>query len=254
MKRKNVCIAGLLTVLCCFLFASCGKEGKAGPSKGASEESPAKEAEYLLVKEQHYDSEGRAGLYFLYEYDNNGYLIKTTEYSGSSAEYWLEYENDAQGRAVKETRCDKAGPGIYREFEYDEAGNMVLKQEYEKNGDPGAHWVYEYDSAGNMVKNTVISSTGKIYGITEYEYDGEGRLISNTEKDEDGKVLEAYTYEYRLNKDGLAEERISRDMGGSIYRVKQFEYDEDGNVTAETTFDGKNELLGKTEYAYTLYE
>ena len=245
MKTGNRHLAMLLVLIFCFLSASQGVI--------MAESSDNANGVYLLKKEQNYDSKGRRTLFYTYEYDRNGYLTKKTErHSDTSVSYWLEYENDAKGNKVKETRCDEKGAGIYRLFEYDENGNMIRETEYKKDGTQGAQWLNEYDVNGNMIKSSTVFSSGRLYSVDEYEYDDYGNEIRYILKDGSGTVSSAYSYEYELREDGRPVVKTSYDSNHVIYRIRKYDYDENGLLTTETVYDIDGQLIGHIEYFYMI--
>lgn len=259
MKLRNRLLTVLLAFAGCLLLASCGDGQNTGAaaekSESTSEKADDAKSKYLLTKEQYYDNGENIGLSYTYEYDDNGYLTKRTElYASGAVSYWLEYENDAEGRELKETLYDNDGMHIYRELEYDEAGNMIRKSEFEEDGTAGAQWQNEYDAAGNMIKSTIVFSTGRVYSIMEYEYDEHGNVTRYASLDGDGNVIESYRYEYELREDGLPNVTKIYDSENTVQRTKESEYDENGNLIKETTFDNQNEIMMIVKYTYTLPE
>jgi RHS repeat-associated protein len=134
------------------------------------------------------------------------------------------YEYDWYGNPIRITYADG---GIERRF-YDPDGNLVkqvMPKAYDREEDDGIGYGYSYDSMGRMTR--VEDPEGNL--IRSYGYNGHGQLL--WEKDGEGKEV---FYEY--NGLGLkTQERVSvrREGDRAFYRVIVYEYDNQGNKTAE---------------------
>lgn len=175
-------------------------------------------------------------------------VLLVTENKGH--EHFEEYEYDKKGRMLRYME------GIARSFEsteywYDEAGNCMKKTRYEvhrKKEDPEAvvqnqkewsDYSYGYDEAGQPVQ-------------TEWEYYASGSLRSVCERDSEGERLKETTY----RKSGqLWSERVydaskrqlwltEYDEKEQVERRYRTDYDEQGNVILNATYDGEGNEIG----------
>ncbi len=111
---------------------------------------------------------GQTETYETYEYDENGRLVRNTEYyydgeMSSTKEY--EYSDD--GRCIKEYKSS-AQEGTYNVYELDEKGNCIKESSYE-NGELDSSFLYSYDKKGNFIG--VAEDYSGYNGATEiYEY------------------------------------------------------------------------------------
>lgn len=165
-------------------------------------------------------------------------------------EYFEEYEYDKKGRMLRYME------GIAQSFEsteywYDEAGNCMKKTRYEvhrKKEDPEvvvqnqkewSDYSYGYDEAGQPVQ-------------TEWEYYASGSLRSVCERDSEGERLKETTY----RKSGqLWSERVydaskrqlwltEYDEKEQVERRYRTDYDEQGSVILNATYDGEGNEIG----------
>ena len=144
----------------------------------------------------HYDGEGNLDVFEGYEcdtyvviypywryentYDNNGNLIRQTEYDHDNVESeFREYTYDEKGRLVEEFFSDEMTTESY-EYEYDSAGNQVRE----------LYIYYESDDDGSLTAQEPET-------LWEREYDRENRLVRYTDYDW-GIPKEWYEYGYEL--------------------------------------------------------
>jgi YD repeat-containing protein len=106
-------------------------------------------------------------LYYSYTYENNeaGLLVKEVEWSDGKADRVVIYEYDEQGRLIKST--SSSGRIITVTYEYNEAGQLSketnLYSEYVT--------LYFYDEHGNMIREERYSRLGKkLASRTTYTY------------------------------------------------------------------------------------
>ena len=232
-----------------------------------------------------YDN-GAAGYmcYYLYSYDDNGYLIKKEFTNTNDYAYRYEYENDVNGNPVKETLADATGVSYYTTYEYNARGlkthdvvidpnggsDDVIQEhafEYDGNGnlidekclidewDYITYWYsYEYDENGNKTAQIMHNSLEDpgVSQRNEWDYDDQGRVIKYTENAYwDGQT---FIYEerngYKYDENGnLAE--YTQSYSGTPHTVYSMIYDEKGNLIKQTESSAANgQVMAVTEYEY----
>ena len=146
-----------------------------------------------------------------YTYDGNGNVLTVTDENGT-----ITREYDNMNRVTKYT--DFRGNTI--EYSYDQLGNLVALTY------PGGRVVrYTYYKTGNV--KTVTDWDGK---VTSFEYDGNGRLTKTSRAD--GSVEER-TYDANGRLVTIVDKN-----GENVINQKVYSYDESGNVTEISSFDG----------------
>ncbi len=161
------------------------------------------------------------------EYDDQGRLIKATEYDGDEVSECTEYEySDTYELPVKEVYT--IGTTLYsttvRDFDsMAEEGLYVETINYPRTatGQPGekiCHYrisdglivysydattgnkpdelTYEYDEHGNQTSVAGVRSARDIHDTTEYTYDEAGHVLSSQKTSNNGSPLESWAYEY----------------------------------------------------------
>lgn len=82
-----------------------------------------------------------------YEYDDQGRLAVTTQYSDGEAIQSKEYTYDDQGRvSTINNRMVSYGWAYLNEYTYDEEDRVVTNRVTYDNGAPGSYWEYAYES------------------------------------------------------------------------------------------------------------
>ena len=147
------------------------------------------------------------------QYDENGYLIATIVNGKKTS-----FTNDALGRKITETMPS----GTVMRFTYDDDNNVLTSSVGDKTTK------FEYDSLGNVTKKTLPNGH-----VTTYTYKNQ-QLQSVKSHSDDG-----LTQNYSYNSGGLL---------GSISvgqdTVAAYDYDDAGNVTTSTDYNGKQTTIG----------
>ncbi|MBO4325270.1 MAG: RHS repeat protein [Lachnospiraceae bacterium] len=103
---------------------------------------------------------------------------------------------------------------------------------------------YIYDERGNMLSHS-RSTNGQVYFREDFSYDSENHLLVRTHDDE--------TYEYVYNDRGLvAEVYYSSDKQKRVLNTG-YEYDKQGYVSSEKSFDKNGEVISEYQYDYDSY-
>lgn len=181
-----------------------------------------------------YNSDGTLVYFFIFEYDENGYLrygkYKRDDYE---TEEWLEYEFDADGNRIRSKRYMRDEDGtkfLSGESTFDSDENLLCVKEFESSGDIYTWLERIYDSQGRKTGVEYYDSDGVKIGMTEYTYDDTGRLISC--RYHNGRRLD---YEYDTKGNLIHETEYRKD--GTFAGRKEYGYDERGNQVSSAEFD-----------------
>ena len=203
----------------------------------------------------------------LRELDDEGRIIKEVDYSWFMPAGTEEYEYDDFGRLISEQYG--AGDGeetLHRtEYTYNSGGQLVRMDRLLSNADGqlqmDGYLLYGYDSAGNMVSSQAYSSEGQLIDFTGYEYDSSGRCSKKTYDDgsyveyaygEDGSVTErpyspqGELFSWTVTWYDEAENVVRREFyeaDGSLNYFETFSYDEKGEMTGHSSYNGDGEPI-----------
>ncbi len=176
-----------------------------------------------LAEHHTYGTDDLLHSYGDYQYDENGNVISRTWYDTHTGErtplYVYQYTYDADSRLLNrsEIAMDPVYVSHYFEYEYDEQGNKTASHEYALR-------------EANVTADAVKADGEYSYYTYDNEYDGQGRLTSSL-------------LWYRII-DG-------EEKNPSAYTTKTvYEYDSDGNLVKESSYDNKDGCYAYTEYAY----
>ncbi|MFH0726519.1 MAG: RHS repeat-associated core domain-containing protein [Pseudomonadota bacterium] len=224
------------------------------------------ETAYDPVSKQKIKQIEKNGTVTIYEYDDNGNLIRQVLAKGSSDEVIYEFTyDDDNSMLTRKIAGDEDTIESVTTITYDDYGNMASETDPEGNTtyytynymglllaqeDPrGYTWAYTYDDVGNM-----ITQTDPLGHTTTYSYDAVGNQTLFT--DASGNVYQ-YTFDHKdrlisqtdplgntttneLNVDGKVVKRIDPE-GKKLH----FEYNNEGQLLKVT--DGNGNVI-EAEY------
>ena len=177
--------------------------------------------EELLLTENHYDS--------------NTNLIKEIQYGDiGQVEQLMLFEYDENGFIISEELRDASGEVLEKKtYEPDDKGRMAC--EFIHYADESADKIqYDYDAEGRLVSKKQYDDEGMLEWHSKLAYNGD-KLISEITETADGGLVTENTYEY--NEKGFLVVAFINNTEESLWLRKEFEYDEEGNKLAITTFN-----------------
>lgn len=234
-------------------------------------------------RSESYDSDGN--LSSVYEYNKNGETTKSENYRNGKLWSAEENEYDESGNLIKSSSYDAdrkfTGYSVYGYNEsgkrikiskYDGSGTLTGYTEIKRNGD---YILSEtvYDGYGNKTEYTEYlentSDYTKYSRTKRYEKYENGKLAELKEYNEDGRMTKRTSYDGEGNKklyeeyvtlkvkhngyEGISAVIKTRETynDGKLEHRTEYEYDENGNRTKISEYDGDGKL---TEYTETKYD
>ena len=202
-----------------------------------------------------YDKFDNILLSLTYTYDSSGNLIEQisdiTSKDGNCTHYlYYQYEYDDAGNIVKEEEGDLEGAFVRNLCSYDDTGNMTklesyFKYDFEGEWEPARYNVYSFDAAGNRVRKEYYED-GELIRYTVNEFDQQGNTVTSKVYNADGTLNTNSLYKY--NGDHYTVEyQYGQNSELLAYRI--YEYDAIGNIAWEGTYNQNDELID-----YFLYE
>lgn len=220
----------------------------------------------------------------IYEYDENGYVIKETYHADSSGRlvssndvFGKEYELDEKGRVHKEYFLDADGghrqnmEGVFcKEYVYDEQNRLISYKNYDANGklvanvDGVMHLVRTYDENHNIKTIEFYDENGALLYVPAYKgakqvqtYDDRGNRILVCFYDEKGEkavILGISAMRFAYDKNGLEISRTYLDRDGNpkartdIGAAEELQiWDDNGNLVEMRYCDAEGNLVNSNE-------
>lgn len=234
MKRL---LSTMLVIIICLSVTGCSFNMSESGSSGSSDtnnsttvssvntETPTESVKIKKSVEEWFGGKETGYVSHLTEYDENGKVIKITDYAKEPAgdiRQTQEYkrEETSTGSTVTETVVDYLkNKTTTTVTNYNKDGKMTEEYEYDENGNCTFKQVLEYDSSGKKIRLTVDEKR-----ITEYEYDEHDNLIKEVYN---GSVQAEYQYKYD-EKGNILEKSKKNDSSGNFELKETYEYASDG--------------------------
>lgn len=207
--------------------------------------------------------------------DDKGFALSETKYYGDEAGEKTEYEYTSDGKIVGIRHYDEEGDFFQREvLTYDDKNNPHERITYNKedkkiklitflSGDQYKIIDEEYDAKGGLLSRTEIllnekgkeskaiqtNAHGKLISTVENIYDDRGNVIRRVHKDFHSKTVK-FVYD---EQDRLIEQELF-DGNGTLLRKNLYDYDDDGNMMSEQTYEIDSSRGGKDKHYALRYE
>lgn len=211
----------------------------------------------------------------VYNRNDKGFLVSEIKYYGSDSGERTEYEYNDKNNVTAIVNYDEEGQFISREeITYDEKDNLIQRKTLDSDGRQVLKVVFtppdnnqideiEYNSKDEIVSSTIIkfhengkelstvqtNPQGKLITSIINTYDDRGNIIEKINKDYFSKKIK---YEYN-DKDLLITQELFDD-NGMLLRKNMFEYDDEGHVIAEQTYEMDTTRGGRDKHFGTRYE
>lgn len=201
-----------------------------------------------------------------YNYDKNGNKLSERMYDDGVLITSCEYDYDSNGLTYRKYETEHMEDGSKTVIEYNEHGDNLGSISYDAEGKQTESYRSEYitDDEGELIgekvyENDILTKEMKyaegndggeeylyITEMTEYSQDGtkrteiyneNGEVIKEIAYNEEGEKLYAYDLEY-LYDDEENLTAIEKKEKGVVRQKIVYEYDDDGGISAEKTYEG----------------
>ena len=202
----------------------------------------------LISEEKYYGDD--SGEKTVYEYDNKDNIVVIINYDEegvfiSKSEVTYNEKGDVTERKTLNTenkitsRLSFSVPEEHQieESEFDENDKLISKT------------LLKFNNEGKEISSVQISPQGKLISSVINTFDERGNVIQRLFKDFYSKTIN-YTYN---EKDLLTIQELYDD-NGLLLRKNMYEYDNDGNVIAEQTYEMDTSRGGRDKHFGTRYE
>lgn len=244
----------------------------------APEPEPSFRTEYLLSRERSLLADGRLDSYRELSYEPTGTgLVEDLRFTATGRLIQARRYELQDGRPVEERLYDQENQlRAIRRYDYDSHGNLTMEEQLDAAEEFQTRSTYGYDAEGRRTSWQVFSSFAGLMGSTAYsyennqlarieslnpsneleeyfviEYDNEGRPTRRTHYDARDRRLGYIQYEYEG--DTILSETVRR-ATGAVQRSVRYEYDQAGNVVAETHFDASGNSRERIEREFITRE
>jgi hypothetical protein len=209
------------------------------------------------------------------ERDEAGRLLKETKFYGGDTGEHTEYVYNSEGEPVERKNFDEEGNFISRDvFTYDGKGSLSEQVSYDVKEKIISKITYataedksieqcEYDGNGKLQNKTVIKFGEGGKETSSVQTTPEGKLISSITSvyDERGNVKERHykdfyskTIRYQYDDQDRCTMQELFDGNGTLLRKNMYEFDEQGNLSTEQTYEMDTSRGGRDKHFETRFE
>ena len=227
-----------------------------------------------LVRYSLFDEDGIAvcELLYAYEYDAEGHMLLSREFTGNVLTGEIVYTVGSEGQQIPVSQIIFYDDDTWTVHEFDEHGNMTYTATYDTAGDSA--WEEYIEFAQNAQGEYYACKQTSLYpdeSVFTVEYNENGDPLHRRSTDGDGTIWDdaAYEYEYadgallssKMYSFGMLSMEIHYNVDGYAERV--IEYNEDGSsmvteyndlgdplVIAYYAADGTPEIVQTYKYEY----
>ncbi|MCX6290278.1 MAG: hypothetical protein NT126_00765 [Bacteroidetes bacterium] len=236
-----------------------------------SYESHGKVTEHILLFAMEDMTEKR-----LFRRDDKGRLLEEIKYYGDDSGERTTFVYDEKDQLIERKYYDEEGEFQYVEnFIYDEKGSLVehgkvnnegksegrhafahnhgdhtiLENEFGTDGSLASKTLYTVDDAGRELSAVQTTAEGKLISSVITTYDEKGNPLERQFKDFYSKTVK---YTYDENNHVLTNELF--DTNGMLIKKNMYEYDADGNLSAEQVYEMDSTRGGRDKHFGSRYE
>ena len=207
--------------------------------------------------------------------NEKGLLVTEVKYYGSDSGESTHYEYNDKDNVTAIVLYDEENIFVSREeITYDEKGSLKERRTADSENkllsritftSPAENEIEEIDYNENdaIVSRTVIKFNDKGKEISSLQTNPQGKVISSVLNtyDETGNIIEKINKDfyskkvlYAYNDNNLLISQEIFDDSGLLLRKNMYEYDDDGNVTTEQTYEMDTTRGGRDKHFGTRYE
>jgi len=179
------------------------------------------------------------------ERDDSGKLLKETKYySGDPGEH-TEYSYNSQGEPIERKNFDEEGNFISRDvFNYDDKGGLTEQVSFDEKEKVLSKVTYA-TGGDKSIEQCEYDGNNKLLSRTILKFNDAGKEISSTQTTPEGKLVSGIVTLY--DERGNATERQYKDFYSKVIR---YQYDEHDRCTMQELFDGNGMLMRKNIYEF----
>lgn len=170
---------------------------------------------------------------------------ETIQYGDGFIDGYRLYEYDDNGRILKKTYIGSDEAIVSEELFYYEQG-LLVRSEYISGSEIISQSAFSYDRDKQLVEESFMTPTGELQGVSSYEYDKKGHKIKWISGDSGGIPMMYTEYEYKNDKIARMSYFLpTGEMEG--YTLMEYEGD---TLISEATYSASSKLEKKTEYVF----
>gem|GEM_PF-1534493 len=199
---------------------------------------------------------GGFSLSSLYEYGENGQILRIYALNYGSVPKYQENTYREDGSVAETVVCDRRDDGDYRASsytEFDSHGNITSEGYCYSGGRTSSRIAANsYNDSGDLVLSEFYQAY-EVESSCRYEYDSQHRLVLETKEIGKDHLVSKIVTEYTYLKSGLLRQKTQRcyDKDGQLSAMTRYEYtyDEQDRISTETVRYGDYQI-SRTEYEY----
>lgn len=276
-----------ILILCLFILYGCNAEPKEKVNKTIKEE-PKKNVYQETLKKQKVKSKKATAVQYKFgepsdtrlhiyiaKYNKNGYITDSIAFRNNYRVSTETFEYGKNNKIIKRSLFDSSetlvstlerklnnnGDEIsFKSFlrdtlrysqkkSYNEKNQLVKITDYYNDGSVKNVSTYAYNSNGDVINKTEMNDLGIILYKQNIGYDSKNRKISEVDIDSLGNIIGKTLIKDYDNNDKI--QLIEKyDENDSLYAKYKFEYDNKGNETKNTIYNGLNQILRQSITKY----
>jgi hypothetical protein len=202
----------------------------------------------LLSEEKYYGDD--SGEKTVYEYDEKDNIINILYYD-EEGDYASknEIKYNEKGEVTERISLNNKNKILSRiAFSVPEE-HHIEESEYDENNKLVSKTLMVFNKDGKEVTTRQTNPQGKLISAVQNTYDERGNVIQRVYKDFYSKTIK-YTYD----ENNLLTDQELYDDNGLLLRKNMYEYDDDGNIIAEQTYEMDTTRGGRDKHFGTRYE
>lgn len=262
-----IAVVGLVVCFVLPLFKPKENTGLPTASTSNSEELNQSEASLSEGSEENHPSgttteTGDAGYRLEKEYDDNGKLLKETQYhADGTLGFTYEHSYDEQGNLTK-TVVRRADGSIWKKTvnQYKNASELLREESYE-NDELIYYSLYEWDENGQKTSFSRYNAEDSLEETHTFDYNDDrtytetvtmgenGALSQSTALD--GTVIDIVKVVYRYDVSGQMERQSDYDAEDELVDYCEIKYDYRFRQTQQSWYFGSGIVEGHIEYKYS---
>lgn len=207
--------------------------------------------------------------------NEKGLLISEVKYYGGDSGERTNYEYNEKDSVTAIVHYDEDGTFISREeIKYDDKGSLAERCTFDADKKILSRITFttpvnnqieeiEFDPKGAILSKTIIVFNDKGKELSSVQTNPQGKLISSVKNiyDERDNIIEkihkdfySKKVKFEYNDQDLLITQELYDDSGLLLRKNMFDYDDDGNVIAEQTYEMDTTRGGRDKHFGTRYE